>query len=150
MSSSEPIVLEPAAGAVNSLAAIRHLDYVILLCADVARMRAFYGGVLDFPLHRDLWNGTWVELRVGSVLLALRPRGLAAVGGRSYDGPGLPGSAGVQLAFRVAPAEVDACGAALAARGVEILDPPTDQPWGHRTLFFRDPEGNLLEIYADL
>jgi catechol 2,3-dioxygenase-like lactoylglutathione lyase family enzyme len=28
--------------------------------------------------------------------------------------------------------------------------PATDQPWGHRTLFFRDPDGNLLEIYADL
>jgi catechol 2,3-dioxygenase-like lactoylglutathione lyase family enzyme len=28
--------------------------------------------------------------------------------------------------------------------------PPTDQPWGHRTLFFRDPDGNVLEIYADI
>lgn len=27
---------------------------------------------------------------------------------------------------------------------------PKDQPWGHRTVFFRDPDGNILEIYADL
>jgi catechol 2,3-dioxygenase-like lactoylglutathione lyase family enzyme len=30
------------------------------------------------------------------------------------------------------------------------VSPPTDRPWGHRTLFFRDPDGNILEIYADL
>jgi hypothetical protein len=41
-------------------------------------------------------------------------------------------------------------GLRIIERGVEILDPPTDQPWAHRTRFFRDPEGNLLEIYADL
>lgn len=140
---------ETARASAPGLAAIRHLDYVVLLCADVSRMRAFYEGALGFPVHRELWSGTWVELRVGSVLLALRPRGLAAVGGRSFDGPGAPGSAGLQLAFRVAPSEVETCHADLCARGVEVLDPPTDQPWAHRTLFFRDPEGNLLEIYAE-
>jgi catechol 2,3-dioxygenase-like lactoylglutathione lyase family enzyme len=28
--------------------------------------------------------------------------------------------------------------------------PPTDQPWGHRTLFVRDPDGNVVEIYAEI
>jgi catechol 2,3-dioxygenase-like lactoylglutathione lyase family enzyme len=46
--------------------------------------------------------------------------------------------------------EVDACEAALRAADVPIVAPATDQPWGHRTLFFRDPDGNLLEIYADI
>jgi catechol 2,3-dioxygenase-like lactoylglutathione lyase family enzyme len=56
----------------------------------------------------------------------------------------------VQLAFRVAPAQVDRCAEELAAAGVTIESPPTDQPWGHRTLFFRDPDGNVLEIFADV
>lgn len=51
---------------------------------------------------------------------------------------------------RPEPAEVDDCAAALAAKGVKIIAPPTDQSWGHRTLFFRDPDGNVLEIYADI
>jgi catechol 2,3-dioxygenase-like lactoylglutathione lyase family enzyme len=34
--------------------------------------------------------------------------------------------------------------------GVSLLSPPTDQPFGHRTLFFRDPDGNLLEVYAEI
>jgi lactoylglutathione lyase len=38
----------------------------------------------------------------------------------------------------------------LLERGVKILAGPADQPWGHRTLFFRDPDGNVLEIYAEI
>ncbi|WP_436437827.1 VOC family protein, partial [Enterococcus faecium] len=30
------------------------------------------------------------------------------------------------------------------------VSPPTDRPFGHRTLFFRDPDGNLLEVYAEI
>jgi lactoylglutathione lyase len=54
------------------------------------------------------------------------------------------------LAFRVAPHEVAACAAVLAERGVTIVSGPTDQPFGHRTLFFRDPDGNVLEIHAEI
>jgi catechol 2,3-dioxygenase-like lactoylglutathione lyase family enzyme len=134
----------------SALDAIRHLDYVILICEDMPKMRAFYAGTMGFRVHKDLWDGNWVELKVGSVLLVLRPRGLVQLKGRNHDGPARAGSAGLQLAFRVAPAEVEACHAALAAQGVPILDEPTDQPWAHRTLFFQDPEHNLLEVYADI
>jgi catechol 2,3-dioxygenase-like lactoylglutathione lyase family enzyme len=125
------------------LSAIRHLDYVVLLCDDIPRMKRFYHEQMGFPINRD-W-GTWVEMRVGSVILALRGRT------RPYDGPSFqPGSAAVQLAFRVAPGEVDTCHAELIEREIEILEPPISKEHGHRTLFFRDPEGNVLEIYAEL
>ena len=121
---------------------IQNLDYVVLLCEDFARMRAFYHEILGFPIQRD-WED-WLELRVGTVLLTLRRRG------RPYDGPKLSTTAGVQLAFRVSPAEVDSWYAELRGRGVEILDAPRDQDYGHRTLFFKDPDGNILEIFADI
>ena len=56
----------------------------------------------------------------------------------------------MQLAFRVERDEVDSCAAVLVERGVRIVEGPTDQPFGHRTLFFRDPDGNVLEIYAEI
>jgi len=124
------------------LTAIRNLDYVILLCEDVERMRHFYHHTLGFPIRRD-WDG-WVEMQVGGVLLTLRYRG------RPYDGGRLPNTASVQLAFRVAPAEVDSCYTELLSKQVDILEQPRSWEYGHRTLFFRDPEGNILEIYADL
>lgn len=124
------------------LSHIRNLDYVVLLCTDTARMKAFYHETLGLPIYRD-WED-WIEMRVGAVLLTLRKRG------RPYDGEKSPDSAGVQLAFRVAPPEVDSCYAELVDNHVEIIEAPRDQDYGHRTLFFKDPEGNILEIYADI
>jgi catechol-2,3-dioxygenase len=121
---------------------IHHLAYVILLCEDLERMKAFYHETLGFPIERD-WKD-WIEMRAGAVLLTLRRRG------RAYDGPGALRSAGVQLAFRVVPAEVDACIEELRKMKVAVLEAPRDQEYGHRTLFFRDPEGNILEVYADI
>ncbi len=128
-----------------SLNEIRSLDYLVLLCDDMARMRAFYRDVIRFPVELEREN--WVSFRVGVTLLTLRPRGAWTV---CDDGPRPAGSAAVQLAFRVPPPAVDACHAELVARGVPILRGPTDLPhWRHRTLFFRDPEDNILEIYAE-
>ncbi len=134
----------------SAVEAIRHLDYVILLCEDVAKMKHFYHNILGFALYREQFDGNWIELRVGSVLLTLRPRDFVKLKGESHDGPWKKGSASVQLAFRVTPAQVDQCFRALRSHGIEIIDEPTDQPWNHRTLFFSDPENNLLEIYADI
>ena len=128
-----------------SLGAIRNLDHTILLCSKMNETRAFYRDVIGFPVETDLES--WVSFRVGATLLTLRPRGPWAV---CDDGASVPGSAAVQLAFRVPPPAVDACHAELVAKGVPILREPTDLPaWRHRTLFFRDPENNIIEIYAE-
>jgi uncharacterized glyoxalase superfamily protein PhnB len=32
--------------------------------------------------------------------------------------------------------------------GVEWVLPPTTQPWGSRSMVFRDPEGNLVNVFS--
>jgi glyoxylase I family protein len=129
-----------------SLAEIHSLDHTVLLCRDLARTTAFYRDVMGFPIEVELDH--WVSFRVGGTLLTLRPRGQGPTG--HDDGPLATGSAAVQLAFRVPPPAVDTCHTELAAHGVTIVRPPTDLPaWRHRTVFFRDPEDNLIEIYAE-
>ena len=124
--------------------AIRTIDYTVIFVRDLAAMRRFYEDVLRFPLARELSAG-WIEYRVGGNTLALaRPSRTAA------DAPTPAGSASLQLAFRVLPTEVDQCADELLRHGVALLSPPTDQSFGHRTLFFRDPDGNLLEVYAEI
>lgn len=128
-----------------SLGGIGSLDYTVILCNAFDETRQFYQHVMRFPVEVD--RPGWVSFRVGAALLSLRKRGVWSV---CDDGAVAPGVASVQLAFRVAPPAVDACHAELLARGVPILRGPTDLPaWRHRTLFFRDPEGNIIEIYAE-
>ncbi len=128
------------------IASIRNLDYVVLLCEDMVRARQFYLDVMKFRIERETTR--WVSFHVGSGLLCLRPRTLEGV---FQDGPGALGSASVQLAFRVSPPEIDECQAELVAKGVEMMGPPRDIPtWGHRAIFFRDTERNVIEIYAEV
>ena len=127
------------------LETIQEIDYVILPCRDMAAMRSFYRNTMGFALEEDLED--WVRFRVGTSFLTLRPRGPWR---GWHDGDRPKDTVSVQLAFRVDYEEVDRCHAELTERGVEIIDPPRDQDFGHRTLFFKDPEDNVLEIYAEL
>jgi catechol 2,3-dioxygenase-like lactoylglutathione lyase family enzyme len=125
------------------LTLVQQVNYVIILCDDMERMKAFYRELFAFPVDSE--SDTSLAFRAGSVLFALRKRT------RGYDGSGVRAELpGVQIAFLVAPHEVDLCYAQLVEKGVEILEPPTDQPRGHRTVYFSDPEGNMLEIYAEI
>jgi catechol 2,3-dioxygenase-like lactoylglutathione lyase family enzyme len=128
----------------SAFQAIRAIDYTVVFVRDMAAMRRFYEDILGFPLVRELSPG-WIEYQVGGNTLALaRPSRTAA------DASTPRGSAALQLAFKVPTAEVDQCADELARQGVPLLSPPTDQAFGHRTLFFRDPDGNLLEVYAEI
>jgi catechol 2,3-dioxygenase-like lactoylglutathione lyase family enzyme len=128
----------------SAFQAIRAIDYTVIFVRDMATMRRFYGDILGFPLRRKL-SRDWIEYRVGDNTLALARPTLTAA-----DVPIPNGSASLQLAFKVSALEVDQCADALVQQGVNLLSPPTDQIWGHRTLFFRDPDGNLLEIFAEI
>jgi lactoylglutathione lyase len=130
------------------LKSIRNLDYTVIICRDIERMKHFYGNVLGFPIYRDF--GTWVEFRVGGTLLTLKTRGTGYDEIREHDGAGAESGAALQLAFRVAPPEVDTCCDELQQKGINILQAPITRDTGHRTLFFKDPENNILEIYADI
>ena len=126
-----------------SLQAIKTLDYTVIPCRDLQAMRAFYHKILGFPIAYERHD--WVKFEFDRIALALRPREAPFFDmAREVDRPS------VQLAFRVTYDQVDPCHEELLALSVPILERPTDQAWGHRTLYFADPEGNVLEIYADI
>jgi len=133
---------DPQAG--SAFQAIRAIDYTVIIVRDMDAMRRFYEDVLGFPFIRAL-SPSWIEYRVGDNTLALSRPGLTA-----SDVPMPNGTAALQLAFKVSVDQVDQCADEFVRKGIDLLSPPTDQDFGHRTLFFRDPDGNLLEIYAEL
>jgi uncharacterized glyoxalase superfamily protein PhnB len=56
-----------------------------------------------------------------------------------------------ELAFPFdSPSQVDTAYASLTARGAVPVAPPADMPWGQRTAFIADPDGNIHEIFAEL
>jgi catechol 2,3-dioxygenase-like lactoylglutathione lyase family enzyme len=42
--------------------------------------------------------------------------------------------------------DVDAAYAAAVREGAEIVHPLTDEPWGVRRFFLRDPDGNIINV----
>src|SRR5882762_2401033 len=128
----------------SAFQSIRAIYYTVVFVRDMAAMRRFYEDILGFPLVRELSPG-WIEYRVGNNTLALARPSLTA-----SDAPTPNGSASLQLAFKVSVPEVDRCADELVRQGVNLVSPPTDRAFGHRTLFFRDPDGNLLEVFAEI
>jgi predicted enzyme related to lactoylglutathione lyase len=45
-------------------------------------------------------------------------------------------------------ADVDACHAAAQLRGYSIVYPLTDEPWGVRRFFVRDPNGAVINVVS--
>lgn len=128
----------------SAFEAINAIDYTVIFVRDMETMRWFYEGVMGFSLLREL-SSNWIEYRVGGNTLVLSRPGLTA-----SDVPTPYGSAALHLAFKVSAVEVDQCAEELMRQGINLLSPPTDRDFGHRTLFFRDPDGNLLEMFAEI
>jgi catechol 2,3-dioxygenase-like lactoylglutathione lyase family enzyme len=63
----------------------------------------------------------------------------------------LPRSRDVHAFLCISVDDVDAEAQRLHELGVERVAPPADhEPWGMRTVYVRDPEGNLVEFYGPL
>ncbi len=141
---NETIVNEDNLKPASAFQAIKSIDYTVILVRNMKAMRIFYEETLGFVLLREL-SQNWIEYQIGANILALSNPGFTAL-----DDPLPSGSAALQLAFKVSPTQVDACAKELNAQNIKLVSPPTDQDFGHRTMFFRDPDGNLLEIYAEI
>jgi lactoylglutathione lyase len=122
------------------------LGYAILFVADLSRSIAFYRDVLGLPLR--LANESYAEFATEGAKFSLYARaGLPGLIGVSAPDDAVPWPQG-EVAFLCE--DVDAEHERLLAAGVGILAPPTDRPWGERTLHFQDPDGNVVELTQQL
>ena len=116
--------------------------YVILYVSDLLRSIAFYRDVLGLPFKFE--DAGYAEFATGPTRLALYERRRAEwLTGR----PVAPGPA-AEIVFMVD--DVDAWARRLADRGAEIISPPADRPWGHRTVHLADPDGFVVELAKEI
>ncbi len=125
------------------------LDFVGITTSDMARALAFYRLLgLDFP------EGAEAEVHAEATLESGLRVGFDSVEmARSVDPDwtAASGSPRISLAFRCAsPAEVDARYAELMGLGHRGQHEPWDAIWGHRYATLLDPDGNRVDLYADL
>jgi len=110
-------------------------------------MVAFYRDVMGMQADWD--GGPFASLTSGGLELMLYGRrDFETMTAQAYTYPsGLNGT--LELAFDVGElAAVDAEYTRTVAAGAKAVLPPTDEPWGQRTCYVADPDGNLIEIYA--
>jgi uncharacterized glyoxalase superfamily protein PhnB len=132
-SAREP-VLDPGQGPI--------LVNTCLISNNVKELVKFYTSVLG--RNAQITGDDYAEFRTGIGVLAI----FSAQAQDRY----IPGSAaagqnrGVVLEFRVA--DVDREYRRLQDVVKTWVKPPTTQPWRTRSVYFRDPDGNLVDFYS--
>lgn len=117
-----------------------------LFTTDNAGMVAFYRDVFGFATQ---WNGTDpnVEMTLGAARIIMFPRSdFELMTSRRYAYPdGTNGT--MELSFDVPSfGDVDREYERAVSMGAGAVMAPTTEPWGQRTCYVADPEGNLIEI----
>ena len=106
-----------------------------LAAEDLGPIRSFYERLLDLEVVMD--HGWIVTLAPPD-----RPDLQISLMTHEETAPTVP-NVSVQVD------DVDAAYAAAVHEGAEIVHPLTDEPWGVRRFFLRDPDGNVIEILED-
>lgn len=118
------------------------LAYAITFVSDLERSIGFYRDVIGLPF-RFATDG-YAEFGTEGAKFALYERAhLPELIGRGAPLVKVPWPQG-EVAFFVD--DPDGEHERLRLAGVTILAPPTDRPWGERTLHVADEDGNVIEL----
>jgi predicted enzyme related to lactoylglutathione lyase len=110
---------------------------------DVAGMAAFYARLVGTSV---VLNDYYVEVPTGALSVGFSKCRFTECGGVG-DAEGSAAPSGVViLDFRVD--DVDAEFARIDGLGLAWVLKPTTQPWGNRSMVFRDPEGIFVNVYS--
>ncbi len=120
------------------------LHHLALNVRDLPLMKRFYVEVLGFRVEWEP-DAENVYLTSGADNLALHQTAAAESGRRASDVAALQTLDHLGLVVRTM-ADVDAWGAYLGERGVALEGPPRTHRDGARSLYFRDPENNRVQI----
>ncbi len=122
------------------------LDGFGLFVNDMAVMIRFYRDVLGFEISEDENTSNVYLVKDGTLFLLYGRKDFENMTDRKYEYiKGLNGHSEIALyvdTFEEVDIEYNK---AVAKGAVSVLEPVTE-PWGQRTCYIADPEGNLIEI----
>ena len=122
------------------------LDGFGLLVEDMPSMIRFYRDVLGFEIKEAEDTSNVYLVKDGTLFLLYGRKDFETMTSRKYEYiKGLNGH--FELALSVDTfAQVDAEYERVISLGATPVLEPTTEPWGQRTCYIADPEGNLIEI----
>lgn len=122
------------------------LDGFGLLVNDMAKMIRFYRDVLGFEIREEENTSNVYLVKDGTLFLLYGRKDFEKMTGHRYDYvKGLNGHSEIALYVDTFD-EVDLAYKNAVESGAEPVLEPTTEPWGQRTCYIADPEGNLIEI----
>ena len=122
------------------------LDGFGLLVKDMARMIRFYRDVIGFEIKESEDTKNVYLVKDGTLFLLYGRNDFEKMTDRRYEYVnGLNGHFEIAL-YVDAFDDVDAAFRRAVENGASPVMEPTTEPWGQRTCYIADPEGNLIEI----
>jgi len=122
------------------------LDGFGLFVNDMANMIKFYRDVLGFEIKEDLNTSNVYLKKDGTLFLLYGRKDFEKMTNKSYEYvKGLNGHSELALYVDTFD-EVDIEYDKAISKGATSVLAPTTEPWGQRTCYIADPEGNLIEI----
>jgi predicted enzyme related to lactoylglutathione lyase len=113
-----------------------------LITADVTRLAEFYEKVTGTSA---VWgNELFAEIPTAVGTLAIGSDKTVPLFGAGSAEPAANRTAIIEFIVEDVDAEYDR----LRAHVGEIVTAPTTMPWGNRALLFRDPDGNLVNLFT--
>ncbi|MBN1934551.1 MAG: VOC family protein [Anaerolineae bacterium] len=120
---------------------MKRFNSICIVTGNVRGLRDFYQRVLQMAAEGDEIFATFSTPGANLTLFSVQGMEGMAPGSMSGSGAG-----NCVLEFQVQ--DVDEEYERLRALDVEVVKPPTTQPWGLRSVWFRDPDGNIVNFYA--
>jgi catechol 2,3-dioxygenase-like lactoylglutathione lyase family enzyme len=118
------------------------ISAITLFVEDLAATQAFYEDIFGLSLHSD--DPESCVFLLGNVLVNLLVE--RAVPELISPATVEPRAVGSRVVLTLIVEDVDETRAELTARGADLLNGPTDRPWGIRTASVIDPNGYVWEI----
>lgn len=122
------------------------LDGFGIMVDNMSVMVRFYRDVLGFEIKEEENTSNVFLEKDGTLFLLYRKSDFEKMTGRSFSyAKGINGHYEIALSVSNYDA-VDRAFESIVKRGAQAVMPPTTEPWGQRTCYIADPEGNLIEI----